>query len=146
MKNQKMKKIIFEATTIMLIIFIIAVNVQAETKKDLVKYENAPKPPYSYFIIGKGYIGEITINGQEEKIGKLEGNLHIHNVPGWSSPDYKLFIFDKNTNNLLNKKTLPEEFTLQGFVGFGYIKWVSIPHHLDAIKYFIIGKAIDLLE
>jgi hypothetical protein len=57
-----------------------------------------------------------------------------------------LFIFDKNTNKLLNKKNLPKEFTLQGFVGFGYIKWVSIPHHLDATKYFKIGKAIDLLE
>lgn len=146
MKNQKMKKIILEAAAITLVILIIAVNVQAETKKNLVKYENGPEPTYNYFIIGKGYIGGITINGQDEKSGWLEGNLHIYNVPGWSSPDYKLFIYDKNTNKLLNKKTLPEEFILQGFVGFGYIKWVSIPHHLDAIKYFIIGKAIDLLE
>ena len=136
----------FEVAAVTLVILIIVVNVQAETKKNLIEYENCPEPPYSYFIIGKGYIGGITINGQDEKSGRLEGNLHIHNVPGWSSPDYKLFIFDKNMNKLLNKKTLPEVFTLQGFVGFGYIKWVSIPHHLDATKYFIIGKAIDLLE
>jgi hypothetical protein len=88
----------------------------------------------------------MSINEQDEKSGWLEGVLHIWNTPGWKSPDYKLFIFEKNTNKLLHKKTLPEVFTLQGFVGFGYIKWVSIPHHLDATKYFIIGKAIDLLE
>jgi len=144
MKNQKMKKVILEVASTMLVILIITVNVQAETKKNLVEFENNPELPYSYFIIGKGYISGITINGLDEKSGMLEGNLHIHNVPGWSSPDYKLFIFDKNTNKLLNKKTLPEEFILQGFVG--YIKLVSIPHHLDATKYFIIGKAIDLLE
>jgi len=142
MKNQK---IIFEAVTIMLTFLIIAVNVQAETN-NFVEYENLPEPLYNYFIIGKGYIDWMTINGQEEKIGKLEGNLFILNNPGWNSPDYKLFIFDKNTNKLLNKKTLPEVFTLHGFVGVGYIKYLSLPHAIDATKYFIIGKAIDLLE
>lgn len=141
-----MKKIIFEAATIVLVALILTTNVQAKTEKNSVEHENGPEPPYSYFIIGKGYIGGMTINGQGEKSGKLEGDLHIWNIPGWSSPDYKLFIFDKNMNKLLNKKTLPEEFTLQGFVGFGYIEWVNIPHHIDATKYFIIGKAIDLLK
>lgn len=146
MKNKKMKKIVFEAAAIMLVTLILAVNVQAETKKNSVEHENGPEPPYSYFIIGKGYIGGMTINGQEEKSGKLEGDLHIWNMQGWNSPDYKLFIFDKNTNKLLNKKTLPEEFTLQGFVGFGYIKYINYPHAIDATKYLIVGKAIDLLE
>jgi len=147
MKNQKMKKIIFEATSIVLVILIIAVNVQAETKKNLLEYENGPELLYSYFIIGKGYISKITINGDEDKIGKLEGKLHIENDPGWSAPgDYQLFIFDKNINKFLNKNNLPKEFTLQGFIGFGYMKYESIPHLHDATKYLIIGKAIDLLQ
>jgi hypothetical protein len=145
MKNQKMKKIIFEAIASILVTLIIAVNVQADIEKNPTEYDD-PKSSYSYFIIGKGYIGRMTINGQEEKIGKLEGDLHIWNMPGWKSPDYKLFIFNKNTNKLLNKITLPEVFTLQGFVGFGYIKYINLPHAIDATKYFIIGKALDLLE
>jgi len=147
MENKKMKKIIFEATAIMLVTLILAVNVQAETEKNSVEHENGPEPPYSYFIIGKGYISKMTINGDEDKIGKLEGDLHIENKPGWSAPaDYKLFIFDKNTNKFLNKNTLPEDFTLQGFVGFGYMEYENISHLHDATKYFIIGKAIDLLK
>ncbi|KYK27598.1 hypothetical protein AYK20_02400 [Thermoplasmatales archaeon SG8-52-1] len=146
MKNKKLKKIIFETIAIIIVTLILAVNIQAESEKNPVKYKNDPEHQYCYFIIGWGYIGGITINDQEEEIGKLEGILHIWNTPGWSSPDYKLFIFDKNTNKLLNKKNLPEVFTLQGFVGFGYIKYVNIPHQLDATRYFLIGKAIDLLE
>ena len=146
MKKQKMKKIMCEAAAIILVILIIAVNIQAEIKKDLIEYKNSPQPPYNYFIIGKGYIEWMTINGQEKIIGKLEGDLHILNYPGWNSPDYKLYIFDKNTNKLLNKKTLPEECTLKGFIGFGYITYLSLPHAIDATKYFILGKAIDLLE
>lgn len=143
---KKMKKIIFEAIALILVTLILALNVQAFTEKNPAEYENDPESSYSYFIIGKGYIGGMNINGQEEKIGKLEGDLHIWNMPGWNSPDYKLFIFNKNTNKLLNKITLPEVFTLQGFVGFGYIKYINLPHAMDATKYFIIGKAIDLLE
>jgi hypothetical protein len=146
MKNQKTEKIIFEAIAILFVILIIAVNVQAETEKNPVGYENDHELPYSYFIIGWGYIGGMTINDQDIKIGKLEGSLDIWNSPGWSSPDYKLFIFNKNTNELLNKKNLPEVFTLQGFVGFGYIEYINIPHGLIATRYFIIGKALDLIE
>ncbi len=146
MKNKKMKKIIFKAIAIVLVTLIFTVNVRAETDKNPAEYKNDPKIAYCYFIIGKGYIGEMTINDKEENIGKVEGCLHIWNIPGWNSPDYILFIFNKNTNKLLNKKTLPKEFMLQGFVGFGYITYINIPHSIDATKYFIIGKAIDLLE
>ncbi len=147
MKNQKMKKIIFEVATIIIVILINTVNVQGETKKNLLEYENGPEPPYSYFIIGKGYIWDMKLDGEENKIGILDGNLQIHNKPGWSAPEnYKLIIIDKYNNKIFTKSTLPEEFTLLGFIGLGYINYVNIPHQLDATKYFIIGKAIDLLE
>lgn len=146
MKNQKMKKIIFETIAIAIVTLIIVVNVQAETEKNPVEYENNPELPYSYFIIGWGYIGGMKINDQDEKFGKLEGSLDIWNSPGWESPDYKLFIFNKNTNKLLDKKNLPEVFILKDFVGFGYIKEIDIPHGIIATKYFIIGQALDLIE
>jgi len=140
-----MKKIIFEATAIMLVTVIIAVNVQAETKDKPVENENDYEMPYSYFIIGSGYICHMTINGEENKIGKLEGELHIVNKAGWSTPwGYKLLIFNKNTNKILTKKTLPEEFTLYGFIGFGYMTYEDIPHAHVATKYFITGNALDL--
>ena len=146
MNNEKMKKIIFEAATTMLVILIIAVNVQAVTEDNQFEHENNLKFPYSYFIIGNGFIGSMAINDQKDKIGKLEGSLYIWNSPGTNSPDYKLFIFNKTTNKLLNKKNLPEQFTLQGFVGFGYISEMDIPHGPIATRYFIIGKAMELIE
>ena len=147
MKNKKLKKIIFKAIAIIFTNLILAVNVQAETEKNEVEFENDFELPYSYFIIGWGYIGSMTINDQEDKIGKLEGSLYIWNMPGWKSPvNYKLIIIDKFNNKVFIKNTLPEKFTLIGLIGFGYIQYINIPHHLDATKYFIIGKAIDLLE
>ena len=146
MNDQKMKKIIFEPATIVLVFLIIAVNVQAMTENNQLEHENKLKYIYPYFIIGNGFIGSMAINDQKDKIGKLEGSLYIWNSPGTNSPDYKLFIFNKSTNKLLNKKNLPEQFTLQGFVGFGYISDMNIPHGPHATRYFIIGKAMELIE
>jgi hypothetical protein len=147
MKKQKMKKIKFETAAIILVILIIAVNVQAKTETYQLENENNLKFSYPYFIIGKGYIWDMKLDEEKNKIGILDGNLQIHNKPGWSAPEnYKLMIIDKYNKKIITKNTLPEEFTLMGFIGLGYIKYVSIPHHLDATKYFIMGKAIDILE
>lgn len=47
MENQKMKKIVIEVATIMLVILILAVNVQAETERYLVEYKNDPESSYN---------------------------------------------------------------------------------------------------
>lgn len=146
MNDQKMKKIIFEAATTMLVFLIIAVNVQAMTENNQLEHENNSRFTYPYFIIGNGFIGSMSINDQKHKIGKLEGILYIWNNPGTNSPDYKLFIFNKTTNKLLNKNNLPEQFTMKCFVGFGYILEMDIPHGPIATRYFIIGKAMELIE
>ena len=144
MKNKKMEKIIFEAVAIALVASILTTNVQAEPKKYQLEKNNDPILPYFYFVFGKGYISEITINGETDKIGSLDGLLSVTNKPGWSSPDYKFYVFNKTSFKLYTKNSLPEQFTLEQFSGFGYIKYINIPHSMDATKFFIVGKAVFL--
>lgn len=142
----KNKKNIFEAIAILLVISIITTNVQAITEKNPIEHKDNVKPQYYYQIFGIGYISYMTIDEKEDKYGILKGDLYIENEPGWSANiNYKLFVFDKNNNTLLTKKTLPGEFTLQNFVGFGLIDFEDMPHYHVATKYFIIGKAVDLV-
>jgi len=146
MVNKKNKKIIYEAVAIILITLLLATNVYAEPDQHHSVHKYNPKPQYNYLIFGKGYICEITINGETTKIGLLIGEMFVKNKPGWNAPeDYSFYIFDKESNRLYTKDILPEQFTLQYFKGLGYINYIHIGHVIDATKYFLIGKATDLI-
>lgn len=145
-KNEN-KKIIFEAIAMILVTLILITNVQAsQEQKEHEIYINKAQP-YNFLVFGIGFISDMTINGEDDKIGILKGCLSIINAPGWNTPeDYKLYIFDKNSFKLYNKDSLPKEFTLENFIGVGFIKYINLPHGIDATKYLIIGKAVNLAE
>ncbi len=146
MVNNKNKKITFKAIAIILIMLLLPTNVHAGPNQFHSDQEKNPKLQYNYLIFGKGYICEITINGETTKIGLLIGDMSIKNKPGWNAPeDYLFYIFDKTSNRLYTKNTLPDQFTLQYFKGLGYINYMHIGHVIDATKYFFIGKATDLM-
>lgn len=142
----KNKKIIIEAAAI-IVLLILSTNIQATPDQCLSECKKGPRVPFAYLIFGMGYISSMTINGETDIKGKLNGDLYIKNEPGWGAPeDYKLYIYNRIMPKIYTKNTLPEQFILENFVGIGYIKYVNIPHSIDATKYFIIGKAMFILE
>ena len=144
---KKNKKIIFGAIAVVLITSVLITNVQAYQEQKVHEIYNNTTQHYNFLVFGKGYICDMTINGEEDKIGLLKGCLSIINAPGWSAPEnYKLYIFNKNLLKLYTKDSLPKQFTLENFSGVGYIKYINIPRSIDATKYLIIGKAVNLAE
>jgi hypothetical protein len=144
MIKKENRKIIYEAISMVVILLILITNVQAsqEQKEDIIFNDKAP--PNRYLVFGYGFIGDMTINGDDYKIGILKGCLSIYNGPGWNAPrGYKLYIFDVFSFKLYTKDSLPTLFTLENFNGIGYINYINIPHGFDATKFLIIGKAVN---
>lgn len=147
MIKKENKKIIFGAIAIVLITSVLITNVQANQEQKVHEIDINSVKCYNFLVFGGGWICGMTINGEKEKIGLLKGFLSIKNEPGWGVPEnYKLYIFDKNSFKLYTKDSLPKQFTLENFSGVGYIKYINLPHAVDATKYFIIGKAVNLAE
>ncbi|KYK33159.1 MAG: hypothetical protein AYK22_01225 [Thermoplasmatales archaeon SG8-52-3] len=146
MVNNKNKKIIFEAVAIIIVILLLATNVYAVPDQHYLVNENEKKPQYNYLIFGMGFIHEILINNKTTKFGILIGEMNVKNYPGWNAPEnYSFCIFDKASNVLYSKDILPKEFTLQYFKGLGFINYIHIGHVIDATRYFLIGKAKELI-
>jgi hypothetical protein len=146
MINNKNKKNIFKVVTIIIVISLLATNIYAGPNQQNLVDENEKKSPYNYLIFGKGFINKIFINGKTTKIGLLIGEMSVNNYPGWNAPEnYSFYIFDKESNKLYTKDILPKQFTLQYFKGIGYINFIHIGHVIDATRYFLIGKAKNLI-
>jgi hypothetical protein len=128
MKNQKKKKIIYEAVAIMFVVLFLTTNIQAEHELKQIGNENNPDDSKQLSIFGLGIIKYISINDKEHKTGLFFGDLLVKNEKGENivSP-YLLFIKDGDSNKFYNKKTLPIELTLINFTGIGHIDYTWFP-------------------
>jgi hypothetical protein len=147
MKNQKKKKIIYEAVAIMFVVLFLTTNIQAEQELKQISNEKNPNDTKLLSIFGIGLIKYISINDETHKTGMFYGDLSVKNEKGENivSP-YLLFIKDIDSNTMYTKKTLPQELTLINFTGIGHIDYTYIPRGGPKYTAFcLIGEAEYLI-
>ena len=137
-----MKKIIFEATALILGTMIIISGTQVSSLKIYESaYEIQPEAQKNNIMIffGFGYIESLTIDGKDDLKGVIKGNISIENTGTAALIPYFLFIKDRVNNKIELKWSLPEEFVLKNFSGVGKIKYYQAPHGPDWEEFFLIG-------
>jgi hypothetical protein len=137
------KKIILGATALILGTMIIISGTQVSSLKiSKSEYELKPEIQHNKNMIffGFGNIDYITIDGEDDLKGVINGNVSIEQTGyyfGWFS--YFLFIKDTVNNKIILKWTLPEKFVLKNFSGLGEIDYYQAPHGPDWTNFFLVG-------
>ncbi|UCD14303.1 MAG: hypothetical protein JSW60_02505 [Thermoplasmatales archaeon] len=144
MKN---KKIILEATALILGTIIIISGTQVSSLKvSECKYEMQTESLQNNNIIffGFGYIDYLSIDGKYDLKGVINGNISIKNKYSGTLIPYFLLIKDTLNNKIKLKWSLPEYFVIKNFSGVGKIKYYQAPHGPDWTEFFLIGYAADI--
>ena len=146
MKN---KKIIFEATALILGTIIILSFMQVSSAKTPeCKYKNLLESQQNnnMLFFGFGHISLITIDGKDYLKGVIKGNISIENSGSQTWLPYFLLIKD-NVNNLTELKwSLPEKFVLKNFSGAGIIIFNDIPRDgPEWIGFFLMGSFEEII-
>jgi len=139
MKN---KKIILEATALILGTMMIISGTQVSSLKiSKSVYELKSEVQHNNMIFfGFGNIGYITIDGQDDLEGVINGNISIENTGSGTFVPYFLFVKNTTNNKIKLKWSLPEEFVLKNFCGVGKIDYYQAPHGPDWTAFFLIGS------
>jgi len=137
-----MKKIILEATALILGTIIIISGTQVSSLKI---YERAfeiqteDQKNNNMIFFGFGLIEYLTIDGKYYVKGEINGNISIENKRAPTVIPYFLFIKDRVNNKIELKWSLSEEFVLKNFSGVGKIHYYQAPHGPDWAEFFLIG-------
>lgn len=140
MKN---KKIILEATALILGTMIIISGTQVSSlkiSKSSYELESEFQHNNNMIFFGIGNIGLLTIDGKYDLEGVINGNISIENTGSGTFIPYFLFIKDTINNKIKLKWSLPEEFILKNFSGVGKIYYYQPPHGPDWTEFFLIGS------
>jgi hypothetical protein len=146
MKN---KKIIFGAFVLIVGAMILITNAQAITissSEQSSEWTKKSEIKSKYKLMGKGYIKEIELDGEDDVKGVMKGNLSVVNKKAPVLWGYNLLIFDMEEKKILTKWKLPSEFILKNFSGTGQIKFMYIPHSTSYwTEFYLIGSAEELV-
>jgi len=137
-----MKKIIFEATALILGTMIIISGTQVSSlkiSKSAYELKSEVQQNNNMIFFGFGYIESLTIDGKYNLKGVINGNISIENSRSGTWIPYFLLIKDRVNNKIELKWSLPEEFVLKNFSGVGKIRYYQAPHGPDWEEFFLIG-------
>jgi hypothetical protein len=141
MKN---KKIILEATSLILGTIIIITSTQVTSLKiseSEYELQNESQQNNNMIFFGFGHIGFIAIDGKYDLKGVIIGNVSIKNThSGGTWIPYFLFTKDTVSNKIKLKWLLPEKFILKNFNGFGEIEYINIPRGPEWTEFYLIGS------
>ena len=136
-----MKKIIFEATVLILGAMIVISGTQVSSlqiPKSTYKLKSEVQQNNNMLFFGIGNIKELTVDGKNDLKGFIRGNVSIDNSNKLWIP-YFLLIIDRVNKKMDIKWELPEEFVLNNFCGVGKIIYYSAPHSPDWTHFKLIG-------
>jgi hypothetical protein len=148
-KKMNNKKIILGATALILGTMIIISGTQVSSLKiSKSAYELKPEIQHNKNMIffGFGHISPMTIDGEYDLKGVINGNISIKNKCSNTWLPYFLLIKDTVMNKIKTKWSLPGEFLLKNFSGIGLINYNWIPR--DGPKwteFFLIGSFENII-
>ena len=90
-------------------------------------------------FFGFGNIKSLTVDGEYDIKGIINGNISIQHSPFGFPYSYCLFIKNNFNKKIELKWKLPEKFILKKFSGFGKIYYYPAPHGPDWTKFFLTG-------
>jgi hypothetical protein len=145
MKQNKTKKIIFEAVALTLVIILLATAYSESINASFVDNIKSKEQQKEYFIMAVGKCKKIQLNGEDTSIGYLKGSLKVYNSHVFGTiENYQIILIDKCENKIMYKQDLPKVFTLNNFKGLGLIKWIPFPHS-PCSKFQFIGTATNMI-
>ena len=143
------KKIILEATALSLGILIIILGTQVSSLKNTesaFELKSEIQHNNNMIFFGFGHISPMTIDGEYDLKGVINGNISIKNKDSNTWLPYFLLIKDTVINKIKTKWSLPEGFLLKNFSGIGLINYNWIPR--DGPKwteFFLIGSFENII-